>query len=145
MYLHTYTQHIHIYTCTYIQHTLFFETLIIWKNGGRKRGRLDKYVLLAKGGREKRKGGRERYSSLLTVSLPFSHWRNKIERDKVYLYLWPSSPSSTEAAAALGVLSNTLLLRIEVALRDQLIIPLIFSACVWSFLSLMTLLDQSSR
>ena len=81
-------------------------------------------------GGKKERGERERDSSLLTVSLPFSHWRNKIERDKVYLYLWPSSPSSAEAAAALGVLSNTLLLRIEVALRDQLIIPLIFNACL---------------
>ena len=42
-----------------------------------------------------------------------------MERDKVYL-----------AVAALGVLSNTLLLRMEVALRDPLILVSIFSTCL---------------
>ena len=83
-------------------------------------------MFVSKSAGKKKKGRereRERDSSLLTASLPFFHRRNEIERDKVYLYLWPSSPSSVETVAALGVLRNTLLLRMEVALRDPRILP----------------------
>ena len=79
-------------------------------------------MFVSKSAGKKKKGRereRERDSSLLTVSLPFFHRRNEMERDKVYL-----------AVAALGVLSNTLLLRMEVALRDPLILVSIFSICL---------------
>ena len=129
-----------IWVTTYnLQDTLGFETISFFTLGLKKTKTKTKYLwrcVLGFGSSS---------SSSLGPSCFFSFFlRGTRHRETRFsCNLWPSSPSSAGAMAALGVPSNTLLLRMVVASRDPLILPSIFSVCLRSSLSLLALLDRS--